>query len=119
MIGQPISRVDGPLKVTGRATYAYEYRQEDETALYGVIVTATIGRGRIQDIDVSDAQRSPGVCAVLTHQNTQSQGARVEAGPLSYWWARPTLASPDIGHYGEPVALVVAEALAWRSAVPS
>jgi xanthine dehydrogenase YagR molybdenum-binding subunit len=111
MIGQPISRVDGPLKVTGRATYAYEYRQEDETALYGVIVTATIGRGRIQDIDVSDAQRSPGVCAVLTHQNTQSQGARVEAGPLSYWWARPTLASPDIGHYGEPVALVVAEAL--------
>jgi xanthine dehydrogenase YagR molybdenum-binding subunit len=111
MIGQPISRVDGPVKVTGRATYAYEYRQEDETALYGVIVTAIIGRGRVQGIDVSDAQRSPGVCAVLTHQNTQAQGARVEAGPLSYWWARPTLASPDIGHYGEPVALVVAETL--------
>jgi xanthine dehydrogenase YagR molybdenum-binding subunit len=111
MIGQPISRVDGPVKVTGRATYAYEYRQEDETSLYGVIVTAIIGRGRVQGIDVSDAQRSPGVCAVLTHQNTQAQGARVEAGPLSYWWARPTLASPDIGHYGEPVALVVAETL--------
>jgi xanthine dehydrogenase YagR molybdenum-binding subunit len=111
MIGQPISRVDGPVKVTGRATYAYEYTQEDETALYGVIVTATIGRGRVHDIDLSDVQRSPGVCAVLTHQNTRAQGARVEAGPLSYWWARPTLASPDIGHYGEPVALVVAETL--------
>jgi xanthine dehydrogenase YagR molybdenum-binding subunit len=111
MIGQPISRVDGPLKVTGRATYAYEYRQEDEAPLYGVVVTATIGRGRVQDIDVSDAQRSPGVCAVLTHQNTQAQGARDESGPLSYWRARPTLASPEISHYGEPVALVVAATL--------
>jgi xanthine dehydrogenase YagR molybdenum-binding subunit len=46
MIGQTISRVDGPVKVTGRATYAYEYWQ-DEAPLYGVIVTATIGRGRI------------------------------------------------------------------------
>ena len=59
MIGQPVNRVDGPVKVTGRATYAYEYRQ-DEAPLYGVIVTATIGRGRVQDIDVSHAQRLPG-----------------------------------------------------------
>ena len=46
MIGQPTTRVDGPVKVTGRATYAYEYWQ-DEPPLYGVVVTATIGRGRI------------------------------------------------------------------------
>jgi xanthine dehydrogenase YagR molybdenum-binding subunit len=111
MIGQPISRVDGPVKVTGRATYAYEYREEDEAPLYGVIVTATIGRGQVQDINVSHAQRSPGVCAVLTHQNTQAQGVRDESGPLSYWRARPTLASPEISHYGEAVALVVAETL--------
>ena len=77
MIGQPISRVDGPVKVTGRATYAYEYWQ-DEAPLYGVIVTATIGRGRVQEIDVSHAQRSPGVRAVVTHQNTPAQGARDE-----------------------------------------
>src|SRR5258708_30921890 len=69
MIGQPISRVDGPVKVTGRATYAYEYRQ-DEAPLYGVIVTATIGRGRLQEIDASHAERSPGVRAGITHQNT-------------------------------------------------
>ena len=112
MIGQPISRVDGPVKVTGRATYAYEYWQ-DEAPLYGVIVTATIGRGRIQEIDVSHAQRSPGVRAVVTHQNTPAQGARDESSPvpLPYWRARPTLASPHIGHYGEPVALVVAATL--------
>lgn len=110
MIGQPISRVDGPVKVTGRATYAYEYWQ-DEAPLYGVIVTATIGRGRIQEIDVSHAQRSPGVRAVVTHQNTPAQGARDESSPAPYWRARPTLASPHIGHYGEPVALVVAATL--------
>lgn len=112
MMGQSISRVDGPVKVTGRATYAYEYWQ-DEAPLYGVIVTATIGRGRIQEIDVSHAQRSPGVRAVVTHQNIPDQGARDESGPspLPYWRARPTLASPHIGHYGEPVALVVAATL--------
>ena len=110
MIGKPISRVDGPVKVTGRATYAYEYWQ-DETPLYGVIVTATIGRGRIQEIDVSHAQRSPGVRAVVTHQNTPTQGARDESSPAPYWRARPTLASPHIRHYGEPVALVVASTL--------
>jgi xanthine dehydrogenase YagR molybdenum-binding subunit len=110
MIGQPISRMDGPVKVTGRATYAYEYWQ-DEAPLYGVIVTATIGRGRIQEIDVSCAQRSPGVRAVVNHQNIPDQGARDESGPSPYWRARPTLASPHIGHYGEPVALVVAATL--------
>jgi xanthine dehydrogenase YagR molybdenum-binding subunit len=110
MIGQSISRMDGAVKVTGEATYAYEYWQ-DGTPLYGVIVTATIGRGRIQDIDVSHAQRSPGVRAVLTHQNAPAQGARDESSPAPYWRARPTLASPHIGHYGEPVALVVAETL--------
>jgi xanthine dehydrogenase YagR molybdenum-binding subunit len=111
MIGQPISRVDGPLKVTGRATYSYEYRQEDEASLYGVIVTATIGRGRIQEIDVSHAERSPGVRAVFTHQNAPAQGTRDESSPAPYWRPRPTLASPQIGHYGEPVALVVAATL--------
>lgn len=110
MIGQPISRVDGPVKVTGRATYAYEYWQ-DEAPLYGVIVTATIGRGRIQEIDVSHAQRAPGVRAIITHENTPAQGARDESSPAPYWRARPTLASPHIGHYGGPVALVVAGTL--------
>jgi xanthine dehydrogenase YagR molybdenum-binding subunit len=112
MIGQPISRVDGPVKVTGRATYVYEYWQ-DEAPLYGVIVTATIGCGHIREIDVSAAQRSAGVCAVVTHQNTPAQGDRDEPSPFPfpYWRARPTLAGPKVGHYGEAVALVVAATL--------
>jgi CO/xanthine dehydrogenase Mo-binding subunit len=84
MIGQPISRVDGPLKVTGRATYAYEYKQEDETALYGVIVTATIGRGRVQDIDVSDAQRLPGVCVRSALATMNQLGFDFQAWPSTF-----------------------------------
>lgn len=112
MIGQPIDRLDGPVKVTGKATYAYEYCP-DETPLYGVVVTATIGRGRIRKIDLSEAQRSPGVCTVFTHENAPAQGDRNAPGPspLPYARARPTLANPEVGHYGETVALVVADTL--------
>src|SRR6516225_2754206 len=112
MIGQSINRVDGPVKVTGKATYAYEY-SHDEVPLYGVIVTATIGRGHIREIDSSQADKSPGVYAVVTYQNAPAQGDRNAPSPfpLTYWSARPTLASPQVGHYGEPVALVVAATL--------
>jgi xanthine dehydrogenase YagR molybdenum-binding subunit len=117
MIGQPISRLDGPVKVTGGATYAYEYLQ-DEAPLYGVIVTATIGRGHVKEIDSSQAQQSPGVCAIVTHENIPAQGARGEPNPMPfpYWRARPTLASPEVGHYGEPVAFVVAATLVQAQA---
>lgn len=112
MIGQALSRVDGPAKVAGTATYAYEYRL-DEAPLCGVIVTATIGRGRIRQIDLSQAKRSPGVREIVTHENAPAQGDRdaPTAIPLPYARARPTLADPEIGHYGEAVALVVAETL--------
>ena len=110
MIGDPLSRLDGPVKVTGRATYAYEH-QENEPPLYGIIVAATIGRGRVQAIDASRARELPGVQAVITHEDAPDQAPRDESHPLPYWRARPTLASPQIGHYGEPVALVVAATL--------
>jgi xanthine dehydrogenase YagR molybdenum-binding subunit len=109
MIGQPIDRVDGPLKVTGRATYAYE-QWEAGRPLYGFVVGATIGKGRIARIDTARAGRSPGVRLVMTHLNAPAQGVPTPdpAIPLPYWLARPELSRPDIHHYGEPVALVVA-----------
>jgi xanthine dehydrogenase YagR molybdenum-binding subunit len=112
MIGQPINRVDGPLKVSGRATYAYE-QWEAGQPLYGFIVGATIGKGRITRIDTTRAERSSGVRMVITHHNAPAQGVPVPdpSIPLSYWLAQPALSSPDIHHYGEPVALVVATTL--------
>jgi xanthine dehydrogenase YagR molybdenum-binding subunit len=105
-IGKPVNRIDGPLKVTGRATYAAEHWNVGQP-LYGFIVGATIGKGRIETIDTARAEGAPGVRMVMTHQNAPAQG---EADPLhsAYSRAYPTLAGPEVHHYGEPVALVVA-----------
>jgi xanthine dehydrogenase YagR molybdenum-binding subunit len=107
MIGEPISRVDGPLKVSGRATYAYENWNVGQP-LYGFIVGATIGKGRITRIDSTRAERSAGVALVMTYRNAPPQGKRDASVPSQYDRAFPVLTSPDIHHYGEAVALVVA-----------
>ena len=110
IIGQPISRVDGPLKVSGKATYTYE-EWDAGPPLYGFIVGSRIAKGRISRIDTARAEQMPGVRLVLTHQNVQEQGTRDESLPLEYWRAEPTLSSDEIHHYEQPVALVVATTL--------
>ena len=107
MIGRAINRVDGPLKVTGRAIYAYEHWEAGQP-LYGFILGATIGRGRITRIDTSRAEDSPGVQTVITHRNAPSQGTPDPAVPSQYWRAQPVLTGTEIRHYGQPVALAVA-----------
>ena len=107
MIGQTLNRVDGPLKVAGRATYAYEHWEAGQP-LYGFIVGATIGKGRITRIDTESAERAPGVHLVMTHHNAPAQGIRDESIPFEYWRAQPVLTGPDVHHFGEAVALVVA-----------
>ncbi len=107
MIGQPINRVDGPLKVAGQATYAYEHWDVGQP-LYGFIVGATIGKGRITRIDATRAERLPGVRMVMTYRNAPAQGIPDASIRSQYSRAYPTLSGPDIHHYGEPVALVVA-----------
>ena len=106
-VGQPISRVDGPLKVGGKATYAYEHWDVGQP-LYGFIVGATIGKGRITRIDTARAERSPGVRLVMTYRNAPPQGTPDPSIPSQYSRAFPVLSGPDVHHYGEPVALVVA-----------
>jgi xanthine dehydrogenase YagR molybdenum-binding subunit len=100
LLGQPLDRVDGPLKVTGRATYAYEYRDIGQ-AVYGFAVVSSIGKGRITAIDTAAAETSPGVLLVLTHLNAPKQGARA-SGTI------PQLADEQVLFQGQPVALVVA-----------
>jgi xanthine dehydrogenase YagR molybdenum-binding subunit len=106
IVGKPISRIDGPLKVSGQATYAYEHWDVGQP-LYGFIVGARIGKGRIVTIDAARAEQSPGVRLVLTYQNAPPQGTP-DPSDSQYDRAVPTLATPDIRYYGEPVALVVA-----------
>ncbi len=106
LIGQPIDRIDGPLKVSGRATYAAEHWNVAQP-LYGYIVGATIGKGRITAIDTTRAEQASGVRMVMTHRNAPAQG-KADPAESAYSRAYPTLSGPDVRHYGEPVALVVA-----------
>ncbi len=107
-IGRPVSRVDGPLKVSGRATYAAEYWDAGQP-LYGFIVGATIGKGRISAMDTVRAERASGVRMVMTHRNAPAQGKADPSVLSAYSRAFPTLNGPEVHHYGEPIALIVAE----------
>src|ERR1700760_4779366 len=101
VVGKPIDRGDGPLKVSGGARYAYEVQQEN--VLYGFVVEASIGKGRIRSIDSRAAEKAPGVVLVLTHHNAPAQGTG------NHREAHPVLTGPQVTRYGEPVAFVVAE----------
>jgi xanthine dehydrogenase YagR molybdenum-binding subunit len=67
LIGASISRVDGPLKVAGKATFCAEFPMEGLT--YAALKYATIARGRIVEIDTSTAEVASGVVFVMTHRN--------------------------------------------------
>jgi xanthine dehydrogenase YagR molybdenum-binding subunit len=102
VVGQPTSRIEGPLKTTGRAPYAYEQHDAVPNAAYGYVVGSAIAKGRLAHIDTGRARAAPGVLAIVTAEN---------AGPLDKA-ARNTaklLGGPDIQHYHQAIALVVAE----------
>src|SRR5262245_66496112 len=66
VVGKPTNRIDGPLKTTGTAPYAYERHDVAPNAAYGYVLGAGIGKGKVAAIDVSRARRAPGVLAVVT-----------------------------------------------------
>lgn len=110
-IGQPTSRVDGRVKVTGEAKYAAEFNVPNLT--YGYVVSSEIAKGKITKIDASDALNLEGVLQVFTHENAPGtawfdSSYRDETAPAAGSPFRP-LHSDKIKYSGQPVALVVAE----------
>lgn len=104
VIGKPHPRVDGLLKVTGRAPYAYERHDVVANQLVGYPLCATIAKGRITHMDASAARAAPGVAAVVT---------TAELEPLER--AKSNIAhlfgGAKIEHYHQAIAVVVAETL--------
>jgi xanthine dehydrogenase YagR molybdenum-binding subunit len=102
VVGKPTERIDGALKTTGGATYAYEQHRAAPGAAYGHIVGAAIAKGRIESMEVEAARSAPGVLAVVTARN---------AGPLGVgaFYVTKALAGPEVDHYHQAVAIVVAE----------
>jgi len=112
VIGQPLSRVDGYAKVTGHATYAAEYDLPGLT--YGVLVTSTIAKGRIQSFDTVAALKEPGVLAILTHENiprlAKTPNAKADQKTMEgIIMGFMPLTGAEIFYAGQPVALVVAD----------
>ncbi|MET7319600.1 aldehyde oxidoreductase molybdenum-binding subunit PaoC [Streptomyces sp. NPDC005549] len=102
VIGKPVNRIEGPMKVTGRALYAYERHDEVPDAAYGYLVTSPIAKGRVTEIDTAVAESAPGVIAVITWKNA-GKLAKAKANTAKL------LGGPEIEHYGQALALVVAE----------
>ncbi len=102
LIGKGLARVDGPLKVAGQATYAAEYDFPD--LAYGFLVRATFASGRITSIDAEGAKALPGVIDVVVDLKTFIRNAQ-QGGETS----APTQGVEHVAHFGEPVAIVVAE----------
>jgi xanthine dehydrogenase YagR molybdenum-binding subunit len=102
VVGKATPRIDGPLKTTGLAPYAYERHDVAPNPAYGYIVAAGIAKGRIASMDLRAARAAPGVLTIVTARNAGKLGKGI-------FNTASLLGGPDIEHYQQAFALVVAE----------
>jgi xanthine dehydrogenase YagR molybdenum-binding subunit len=102
IIGKATDRIDGPLKTTGLAPYAYERHDVVTNPAYGFVLGAAIAKGRIRSIDLSEARNAPGVLAIITADNA----GKLSKGTFN---TAKLLGGPEIAHYHQAIAVVVAE----------
>ncbi|HTI02630.1 MAG TPA: xanthine dehydrogenase family protein molybdopterin-binding subunit [Acidisoma sp.] len=109
-VGAPVSRIDGPLKVQGRATFAAEFVMEHLT--YAALAFSAVAKGRIATLNTSAAAAAPGVVLVMTYKNAP----RMKPMPLFMTAEKaaggdnlPIMQDDKIHWNGQPIALVLAE----------
>jgi len=101
VLGEPLDRPEGELKVSGRAPYAIE--QLPSGCHHGVLVRSTISKGRLTGLDKAAVEALPGISLVLTDQRMLRNPAQGMAGEA------PAQETDTIHFFGQPVALVVAK----------
>ena len=103
LVGKPLSRIEGHLKVAGKATYTAENQFDD--LCHGVMVGATIGKGKVKKVHKDTALQVAGVIGVfhdpLFLRNPQQGGVKMA----------PVQGASEVFYHGQPIALVVAETL--------
>jgi xanthine dehydrogenase YagR molybdenum-binding subunit len=102
VIGKPTDRIDGPLKTTGTAPYAYERHDVVPNQAYGYVIGAAIAKGWIASIDLTQAKAASGVLAIVTADNAGALGK-------GHYNTAKLLGGPEIQHYHQAIAVVVAE----------
>jgi xanthine dehydrogenase YagR molybdenum-binding subunit len=105
-MGEPVVRIDGRLKVTGKARYPADISVAN--LAHGVLVTSTIGRGTLKSLDTEKARKVPGVIAVITEADIRDHVAKPEFGGSTATSIAP-LQDAKIQHDGEIIAVVVGE----------
>jgi xanthine dehydrogenase YagR molybdenum-binding subunit len=102
VVGRPTDRIDGPLKTTGKAPYAYERHAAAPNQAYGSVLGSAIAKGRVNAIDASQAKAAAGVIAVVTTLDM----ARLPKGAMNVAFL---FGGAEIQHYHQAIAVVVAE----------
>ncbi|WP_316809302.1 xanthine dehydrogenase family protein molybdopterin-binding subunit [Pedobacter agri] len=107
-VGKGIDRIDGILKITGKASYATDYPAAN--LAYAVLFKSTIAAGEIKEMLTSEAEKAPGVLKVITHQNAPKLNVKggLRGGAL--------LQGPEITFHGQHIGIVVAESFEQATA---
>jgi xanthine dehydrogenase YagR molybdenum-binding subunit len=110
LIGTPVSRLDGPHKVSGTARFAAEFPMK--SIVYAALKYSTVARGRVRELDTAAAEAAPGVVLVMTHHNAP----RMKPAPVFLSSAKgaagddlPIMQDEEIHWNGQPIAVVLAE----------
>ncbi len=110
IIGQAVSRLDGPQKVAGSAPFAAEFALDE--MVFAALAYSTIAKGRIASMDVAEAERAPGVVLVMTHLDAP----KLQPPPLFMTAAKaasgdslPIMQDDRVNWNGQPIAIVLAE----------
>ena len=108
-IGQPLTRRDGVLKVTGAAKYAADHHPPG--MLYAVLAVSTIARGRVAHLDVAAAKAHPAVVEVITPANRPALAEDPDEKPMPFTFRLDLLQNDRVRYAGQPIAVVIAETL--------
>jgi len=110
LIGTPVSRLDGPHKVSGTARFAAEFSMEG--MVYAALKYSTVARGKVRELDTAAAEAAPGVVLVMTYRNAP----RMKPVPAFMSSAKaaggddiPIMQNEEIHWNGQPIAVVLAE----------
>jgi len=111
IVGQPVDRRDGRLKVSGRARYAAEF--DIDNLAHAVLVQSTIPSGEIIGFDLAAAQAVPGVLTILTPDNAPplQEAASGQTETSGAVVAKPLLQDNLVYYDGQHIGLVVADTL--------
>ena len=107
--GQPLTRRDGRLKVTGAATYAAD--NHPAGMLHAVVAVSAIARGRVASLDVEAAKAHPGVVEVITPANRPPLSMDPDVKHGLFGFRFEALQNDSVRYAKQPIALVVAETL--------